>query len=277
MSKPSELLQAMIDAARVAGDQLKLDFANLANLEIRIKGGHGEPVSIADERAEETVRTLLAKARPTYGFLGEEGGRTEGEDPDHVWIVDPLDGTMNFVCGIPLFAVNVALAKAGTVIAGVTYIPMMDEMFWAELGQGAWLNGQPIRVSQRATLEEAVISVGIPFAGKQRHDQFLAEMARLTPRIASVRRLGAGAVDTAYVACGRFDAYWEQSVSAWDMAAGDILVREAGGVVTDTRGGPLDLMAGTVLNCTPQIQAELLKALAPVENSGPTAWPSPAP
>jgi len=263
MSRPSDLLQAMIDAARVAGDRLRLDFADLDSLDIRTKGGPGDPVSIADERAEETVRTLLAQARPTYGFLGEEGGSFAGSDPDHVWVVDPLDGTMNFVCGVPLWAVNIALAKAGEVIAGVTYIPMMDEMFWAEQGQGAWLNGRPIRVSSRPSLEEAVVAVGIPFSGKPRHDQFLAEMGRLTPRVASVRRLGAGAVDTAYVACGRFDAYWEQSVSAWDLAAGAVLVREAGGVVTDTRGGALDLMGGTVLNCTPQIQAALLEVLAP--------------
>lgn len=264
MSAPSPLLQTMIHAARTAGERLKLDFADLASLTIRTKNGFGDPVSIADERAEETVKSLLSQAAPSYGFLGEEGGVVDGSDPDHVWMVDPLDGTMNFVCGVPLFAVNVALTRKGQVIAGVTYIPMLDEMFWAETGGGAWLNGKPIRVSPRATLEEAVVSVGIPFSAKPNHPQFLAEMERLTPRIASVRRLGAGAVDTAYVACGRFDAYWEQSVSPWDMAAGVILVREAGGVVTNTAGGPLDLMGGTVLNCTPQIQADLLNVIRPM-------------
>lgn len=261
----SELLQAMIDAARTAGDRLREDFAALAGLEVKFKNGPGDPFSEADLRAEETVKTMLAKARPTYGFLGEEGGLSKGADAEHVWVVDPLDGTMNFVRGIPLFAVNVALARAGEVIAGVTYVPMTDEMFWAETGGGAFLNGEPIRVSKVDRLEDAVIAVGIPFAGKPRQEQFLHEIAQLTPRVASVRRLGAGAVDTAYVACGRFDAYWEQTVSPWDMAAGAVLVREAGGVVTDTVGRPLDIMGGNVLNCTPGIHAALLEVLEPID------------
>jgi myo-inositol-1(or 4)-monophosphatase len=258
---PSEILQTMIEAATVAGDRLREDFAALAGLDVRFKNGPGDPFSEADLRAEETVKTILAKACPAYGFLGEEGGLTKGEDAEHVWVVDPLDGTMNFVRGVPLFAVNIALARAGEVIAGVTYVPMMNEMFWAELGGGAFLNGEPIHVSKVERLEDAVIAVGIPFAGKPRQDQFVREIAQLTPRVASVRRLGAGAVDTAYVACGRFDAYWEQTVSPWDMAAGAVLVREAGGVVTDTSGRPLDIMGGNVLNCTPGVHAALLGVL----------------
>jgi myo-inositol-1(or 4)-monophosphatase len=262
---PSELLQTMIEAASVAGARLREDFAALAGLDVRFKNGPGDPFSEADLRAEETVKTMLAKACPAYGFLGEEGGLAKGDDAEHVWVVDPLDGTMNFVRGIPLFAVNVALTRAGEVIAGVTYIPMMDEMFWAEAGGGAFLNGEPIRVSKVDRLEDAVIAVGIPFAGKPRQEQFLHEIAQLTPRVASVRRLGAGAVDTAYVACGRFDAYWEQTVSPWDMAAGAVLVREAGGVVTDTLGRPLDIMGGNVLNCAPDIHAALLEVLRPID------------
>ena len=267
----SELLQAMIEAARVAGDRLKQDFAALSGLEVKFKNGPGDPFSEADLRAEETVKTMLAKAYPTYGFLGEEGGLSAGENAEHVWVVDPLDGTMNFVRGVPFFAVNVALARAGEPIAGVTYVPMMDEMFWAETGQGAFLNGQPIRVAKTARLEDAVLAVGIPFAGKPRQEQFVHEIAQLTPRVASVRRLGAGAVDTAFVACGRFDAYWEQSVSPWDLAAGAVLVREAGGVVTNTVGGPLDIMAGNVLNCAPGIQAALLEVLRPIDGGGAAA------
>jgi myo-inositol-1(or 4)-monophosphatase len=261
----SDLLAAMIEAARVAGEQLKLDFAALASLEVRFKNGPGDPVSEADLRAEATVKSMLAKARPAYGFLGEEGGLSAGSDGEHVWMVDPLDGTMNFIRGVPVFAVNIALVRAGEAVAGVTYAPMMDEMFWAEAGGGAYLNGRPIRVAATARLEDAVLAVGIPFAGKPRQDQFLREIAQLTPRVASVRRLGSGAIDTAYVACGRFDAYWEQSVAAWDMAAGAVLVREAGGLVTDTSGGPLDLMGGNVLNCAPGIQQALLEVIAPVE------------
>jgi myo-inositol-1(or 4)-monophosphatase len=262
---PSELLQIMIEAAQAAGDRLKDDFAALSGLDVRFKNGPGDPFSEADLRAEETVKAMLAAARPAYGFLGEEGGLAAGEDAEHTWVVDPLDGTMNFVRGVPFFAVNVALARAGEVIAGVTYIPMMDEMFWAEAGQGAFLNGAPIRVAKTARLEDAVLAVGIPFAGKPRQEQFVHEIAQLTPRVASVRRLGAGAVDTAYVACGRFDAYWEQSVSPWDMAAGAVLVREAGGVVTDTMGAPLDIMGGNVLNCTPGIHAALLEIIRPID------------
>jgi myo-inositol-1(or 4)-monophosphatase len=221
----SQLLQAMIEAARVAGARLKLDFADLTSLDVRFKNGAGDPFSEADLRAEQTVKTMLANVRPTYGVLGEEGGSSPGEDPEHVWVVDPLDGTMNFVRGVPFFAVNIALARGGDVIAGVTYIPMMDEMFWAETGGGAFLNGAPIRVAGTARLEDAVLAIGIPFVGKPRQAQFHHEIAQLTHRVASVRRLGAGAVDTAYVACGRFDAYWEQTVSPWDLAAGAVLVR----------------------------------------------------
>lgn len=263
MHKPSALLQTMIDAARAAGEGLREDFANLKRLEIKTKAGFGDPVSIADLRAEETIKSALRARYPEYGFLGEEGGMQKGEDADYLWLCDPLDGTMNFVCNIPLFAVNIALALKGQVIAGVTYAVMDDEMFSAEEGAGAWLNGERMQVSPRKTLEEAIIAVGIPFAGKPRQEQFLLEMSRLTPRVAAVRRLGAGALDTAYVACGRFDAYWEQSVSAWDMAAGVILVREAGGMVTDTRGGALDLMGGNVLNSNAHIHAALLDALKP--------------
>jgi myo-inositol-1(or 4)-monophosphatase len=261
----SELLDAMIAAADEAGEGLRRDFAALASLQISHKVGLADMFTEADLRAEETVRTHLSAARPTYGFLGEEGGLTEGADASHVWIVDPLDGTTNFLCGLPLFAVNIALARDGHVVAGVTHVPMLGETFWAEEGGGAFLNGVPIRVSERAEMIHALLGVGIPFAGKPRHAQFYAEMERLTPRVTGIRRLGAGAIDMVYVACGRFDAYWEQSVSAWDMAAGAIIVREAGGLVSDTRGGTLDLMGGSVLAAAPQLQAELIEALAPVD------------
>ena len=261
----SELIELMLEAAIAAGEGLKEDFLEIASLEINHKVGDADPYTAADIRAELTVRERLATAHPSYGFLGEEGGLLEGEDRSHVWMVDPLDGTANFLCGLPLFAVNVALARDGRAIAGVTHVPMLNETFWAEEGRGAYLNGLPIRVSERRGLIQAMLGVGIPFASKPRHAQFAAEMARLTSRVTGIRRLGAAAIDMAYVACGRFDAYWEQSVNAWDIAAGVILVHEAGGVVTDTTGDPLDLMGGTVLASTPQLQAELLEALAPVD------------
>ncbi|RYY46411.1 MAG: inositol monophosphatase [Sphingomonadales bacterium] len=258
----SPLLSAMLAAARAAGKGLLADRAQIASLTIQSKAGLADMFSEADLRAEETVKAALMGHAPTYGFLGEEGGLQAGSDPHHVWIVDPLDGTTNFLTGSPLFAVNIALARDGEVIAGVTHVPVLEETFWAEQGDGAWLNGKPIRISSRATLEESVLGVGIPFATKPDHGQFHAEMMRLTDKVTGIRRLGAGAIDMAWVACGRHDAYWEQSVSAWDMAAGAVIVREAGGLVTDTLGGPLDLMGGTVLASTPAIQAELLAAMA---------------
>ncbi|WP_136161339.1 inositol monophosphatase family protein [Sphingomonas flavalba] len=261
MAGRSDLIATMVAAAKAAGDGLMRDFAAIDRLDVRHKNGPADPFSEADLRAEETVRSMLEKAAPDYGFLGEEGGLREGRDKRHVWIVDPLDGTANFLIGLPIFAVNIALARDGEVIAGVTHVPAQNETFRAEAGGGAWLNDQRIQVSRRSEMVKAILSVGIPFAGKPRHRQFVTEMERLTPRVAGIRRLGAGAVDMAYVACGRFDAYWEQSVSAWDMAAGVVIVREAGGVVTNTSGGALDLSGGTVLATTPQIQAELLDAL----------------
>lgn len=260
----SDLLAAMISAAQRAGEGLLEDREHIQSLDIRCKEGPADMFSEADLRAEQTVREALKAYRPDYGFLGEEGGIEHGSDPSNIWIVDPLDGTTNFLTGSPLFAVNIALARDGHVIAGVTHVPVIAETFWAEEGQGAWLNGKRISISTRPTLETALLGVGIPFATKPRHDQFLAEMERLTTRIAGIRRLGSGAIDQAWVACGRHDAYWEQVVSPWDMAAGVVIVREAGGLVTNTLGEPLDLMGGSVLACTPAIQAELLEAIRPI-------------
>jgi len=253
----------MLEAALAAGEGLMRDFATLSTLTIERKGV-GDFFSAADLQAEETVRRRLETAAPSYGFLGEEGGLIEGTDASHVWIVDPLDGTTNFLTGVPIFAVNIALARDGEVVAGVTYVPAMNEMFRAETGAGAFLNDRQIRVSTRDKLEDSVLAVGIPFAAKPEHGRFRREMENLTHRVAGIRRLGAGAVDLAYVAAGRFDGYWEQKVSAWDMAAGVILVREAGGVISDTLGQPLDLYNGTVLGCTPQIRDELLSAIKPL-------------
>ena len=254
----------MLAAAHEAGDRLIEDQRTIAALTVRGKAGPADMFSEADLRAEATIRTALGKAFPAYGFLGEEGGLEPGTDADNVWVVDPLDGTANYLAGSPMWAVNIALARKGHVIAGVTHVPRLGETFRAEEGGGAFLNDTPITVSTRATLGEALLAVGIPFATKPKHDQFLAEMARLTPRVTGIRRVGAGAIDMAWVACGRYDAYWEQSVSAWDMAAGAVIVREAGGVVTDTAGGVLDLDGGTMVACTRAIHAELLEALRPV-------------
>jgi myo-inositol-1(or 4)-monophosphatase len=258
----SELIEVMIAAALRAGEGLKQDAAALADLQIHHKAGLDDMFTDADLRAERTVREMLAAYRPAYGFLGEEGGLVPGSDTSNVWIVDPLDGTTNFLIGLPFYAVNVAYARDGQVVAGVTHIPPLSETFWAERGQGAYLNDEPIKVSSRNTLIEAVLAVGIPFASKPHHEWFAREMRRLTPNVAGIRRMGAAAVDMAYVACGRFDAYWEQAVCAWDIAAGVVIVEEAGGVVTDTLGQALDLDNGTVLVSTPKLQQQLLVALS---------------
>ena len=202
----SPLISAMIAAARKAGEGLTADRTRIASLTIHSKAGAADMFTEADLKAEATVRDALMTHAPDYGFLGEEGGLMPGRDPDHVWIVDPLDGTTNFLTGSPLFAVNIALAAKGDVVAGVTFVPAMDELFWAETGRGAWLGERRLQVSPRATLGESVLGVGIPFATKPRHEQFYAEMERLTPRVTGIRRLGAGAIDMAWVACGRHES-----------------------------------------------------------------------
>jgi myo-inositol-1(or 4)-monophosphatase len=242
----SDDLKAMIEAARAAGDGLERHFDRLADLEIRSKNGPADMVSIADEEAELTTRGILARARPSYSFLGEEGGSIAGGDDAQTWIVDPLDGTTNFLFACPLWGVNVALAREGRVVAGVTYIPMLNELYVAEQGKGCWLNGKQVRVSERHRLIESVLACGIPFSGKPDHPLFAREMALLTAEVAGIRRTGACAVDMAWVASGRWDAYWERCLNAWDMGPGIILVEEAGGRATGVDGGPLDLHAGHV-------------------------------
>jgi myo-inositol-1(or 4)-monophosphatase len=246
MIDASDDLKAMIEAAQAAGAGLMTRFGQLSELTARSKTGPADMVSIADEEAEETTRSILARARPDYGFLGEEGGAAAGADAANQWIVDPLDGTTNFLFGAPLWGVNVALAREGRVIAGVTYVPTMDELFVAELGKGAWLNSRRIRVSGRGTLIETVLACGIPFAGKPDHPVYAREMAALSADVAGIRRTGACAVDMAWVACGRWDAYWERCLNAWDMAPGVILALEAGGGATGVTGDPLDIHAGHV-------------------------------
>jgi len=246
MLQASDELLAMIEAARAAGRGLRAHFSKLAALDIRSKSGPADLVSIADEEAEATALGMLARARPEYGFLGEEGGTRPGTDPRHTWVVDPLDGTTNFLFGIPLWGVNVALARDGQVVAGVTFLPMLDELYVAEAGKGCWLNDTRVHVSTRTQLVEAVLACGIPYAGKPEHPRHAREMRLLTEHVAGIRRTGACSVDMAWVAAGRWDAYWENALCAWDMAPGIILVQEAGGIATTSSGAPVDLQGGTV-------------------------------
>ena len=232
----SALINVMVAAARKAARSLKRDFGEVEKLQVSLKGP-ANFVSAADHRAEETLRAELGKARPGYGFLGEETGRQDGADKTHCWIVDPLDGTTNFLHGIPQFAISIGLEREGTIVAGVVYNPITEELFVAERGKGAFLNDQRLRVAARKRLSEAVIACGLPHLGRGDLAQFRQEFAAVQEKVAGLRRFGAAALDLAWVAAGRLDAYWERNLSAWDLAAGLLLVREAGGFASDLDGG----------------------------------------
>ena len=240
-------MNVMIKAARKAGRGLVKDFREVENLQVSVKGA-GDFVSRADREAERLIKEELRGARPTYGWLGEETGAEAGEDPTRRWIVDPLDGTTNFLHGMPHWAISIALEHKGEVVAGVVFDAAKDEMFYAEKGQGAWMNqSQRLRVSGRARMIEGVFATGVPFGTMPGLGESLKDMARLMPQCAGVRRWGAAALDLAYVAAGRFDGYWERGIKPWDVAAGVVLVREAGGFVNPLReGDPLLGGAGLI-------------------------------
>jgi myo-inositol-1(or 4)-monophosphatase len=239
-------LNIMIKAARKAGRSLAKDFREVENLQVSMKGA-GDFVSKADIAAEAIIRDELMGARPTYGWLGEEGGGTPGADPTRRWIVDPLDGTTNFLHGLPHWAVSIGLEHKGEVVAGVIFDPAKDEMFVAEKGQGAWLNESRLRVSGRRVMIEALFATGLPFAGRADLPETLQDLARILPVCSGVRRWGAAALDLAYVAAGRLDGFWERGLNAWDIAAGLVIVQEAGGLVEAIapRAGIVD--SGTVI------------------------------
>jgi myo-inositol-1(or 4)-monophosphatase len=229
-------LNLMIKAARKAGRALVKDFREVENLQVSSKGP-GDFVTKADREAERIIKTDLMEGRPTYGWLGEETGESEGVDPTRRWIVDPLDGTTNFLHGMPHWAVSIALEHKGEIVSGVVYDAAKDELFWAEKGAGAWMNDKRMRVSGRRAMVDAVFATGIPFGAKKTLPAMMQDLARLMPACAGVRRWGAASLDLAYVAAGRFDGYWERELNAWDVAAGIILVREAGGMVSGLRDG----------------------------------------
>lgn len=223
-------LNVMIRAARKAGRALIKDFREVENLQVSVKGA-GDFVSKADIGAEQIIKSELMNARPTYGWLAEEGGAEDGQDPTRRWIVDPLDGTTNFLHGLPHWSVSIALEHKGQVVAGVVFDPAKDEMFFAEKGAGAWMNEGRLRVSGRNKMIESIFATGLPFGGRSDLPVTLQELARLMPVCAGVRRWGSAALDLAYVGAGRYDGYWERRLNAWDLAAGSLIVREAGGLV----------------------------------------------
>jgi len=239
-------LNVMMKAARKAGRSLVKDFREVENLQVSTKGP-GDFVSKADIAAEAIIKEELLGARPTYGWLAEEEGAIDGKDPTRRWIVDPLDGTTNFLHGLPHWAVSIGLEHKGQVVAGVVYDAAKDEMFYAEKGAGAWLNETRLRVSGRSRMIESIFATGLPFGGREDLPETLQDMARLLPTCAGVRRWGAAALDLAYVAAGRYDGFWERRLNAWDLAAGVIILREAGGLVEPLKVGGNLLEDGEVI------------------------------
>lgn len=264
MAFRSANINVMVRAAEKAGRALVRDFGEVEQLQVSRKGP-ADFVSSADIKAEKIVRRELEKARPDFGFLMEESGAVEGADKDHRWIVDPLDGTTNFLHGLPHFAVSIALEERGESVAGVIYDPVKDEIFWAEKGAGAFLGDRRMRVSGRRRLADSLLATGIPFLGHDEgegHTVFLAQLKAAMAQTSGVRRWGAAALDLAYVAAGRYDGFWERGLNPWDVAAGVILVREAGGYVSqiDNRAHKLD--SPTILAANDRLHVEFVKLLA---------------
>ena len=257
----SALMNVMIGAARKAGRGLVRDFGEIEQLQVSVKGP-GNFVTAADHRSEDVIFRELSKARPGYGFLMEERGRVDGPDKSHRWIVDPLDGTTNFMHGIPIFSVAIALEREGEVVCGLVYNPVLDELYTAERGQGAFVNNRRLRVAARKSLAECVISTGIPHRGRGDHARFLGECKALMEQVSGVRRTGSAAIDLAWVAAGRFDAYFERGLQPWDIAAGMILVREAGGFVTEIDGSARVLETGNVVAGNQVVHRALVALLA---------------
>lgn len=257
----SPVLNVMSGAAKRVGRQLVRDYGEVEKLQVSIKGP-ADFVSSADRKADRALRDHLGKARPGWGFLTEEGVEIQGSDSDNRWIIDPLDGTTNFLHGLPHFAISIAHQRGKEIVAGLIYDPLRDEAFAAEKGAGAYLNDQRLRVSARRTLAESVIATGIPtIRGAETIMPFMKQLAMVSDKVSAIRRFGSAALDLAYVAAGRYDGYWETDLHAWDIAAGLVLVREAGGFVTDLAGRGTMLDSGAVLATNPDIHQPLLGLL----------------
>ncbi|MBX6324070.1 MAG: inositol monophosphatase, partial [Rhodospirillaceae bacterium] len=268
MATRSAVINVMARSADRAARSLKRDFGEVEQLQVSVKGP-GDFVSNADTRAERVLREELHRARPGYGLLMEESGAEPGTDGRHRWIVDPLDGTTNFLHGVPHFAISIGLEQDGEIVAGVVYDPLKDEMFWAEKGVGAYLNDRRLRVSGRRQLSQALIATGTPFGERGDRARFLSELDAVMAATAGVRRLGAAALDLAYVAAGRFDGFWEWGLQPWDVAAGLLLVREAGGYVSEVDGGS-DLLGGrSTLAANAHLHAPLMRLLQAAGRAAP--------
>jgi myo-inositol-1(or 4)-monophosphatase len=258
----SPVLTVMINAARRASRAIRRDFGEVENLQVSLKGP-ADFVTRTDRRVEAMLAEDLRKARPGYGFLMEETGASDGSDGEHRWIVDPIDGTTNFIHGIPHFAISIALERKGEIVAGLVYNPVVDEMFTAERGRGAYLNERRrLRVAARRSLAEAIIACGIPHHGRGDHQRFRAELASIQAAAAGLRRFGAASLDLCWVAAGRVDGYWERGLAPWDIAAGGLIVREAGGLVGDCDGAPDVLATGNIVVANEALFDQLRARLA---------------
>jgi myo-inositol-1(or 4)-monophosphatase len=262
----SGLMTVMDRAARKAGGKLRRDFNEVQHLQVSRKGP-ADFVSKADQHAERTLYDELLRARPDWGFVLEEAGVIEGDPDKPRWIIDPLDGTSNFLHGIPHFAISIAVEEPmpsgkREITTALVYQPITDESFWAEKGRGAWLQDQRLRVSARRDMSEALIATGIPFMGHGDFAQWSRIFGAVAPEVAGIRRFGAASLDLAWVAAGRYDGYWESDLQIWDVAAGMLLVREAGGFVTDFRGGDRALERNEYLAANDAMHSRLHKLIA---------------
>ncbi len=260
MAPRSPLMNVMVRAAQRAARGLKRDFGEIEQLQVS-KKGPADFVSTADLKADKVLRDELIKGRPEFGLISEEGSLKEPDSEGRRWIVDPLDGTTNFLHGLPHFAISIGLEQRGALLAGVVYDPIKDELFHAERGGGAFLNDRRLRVSARAHLEDSLLATGMPFKGKEGSEVFMGELATVMDKTAGVRRWGVAALDLAYVAAGRFDAFWERGLNSWDVAAGVLLVREAGGYVSAIDGRDFTLDGGSLLASNSQLHEELSRML----------------
>jgi myo-inositol-1(or 4)-monophosphatase len=268
LSAVSGIIRVMERAARKAGNRLRRDFGEVEQLQVSRKGP-SDFVSKADQASERTLWDELRAARPDWGFLMEEGGEIAGDSAKPRFILDPLDGTSNFLHGIPHFAISIAVQEPrpdatgwGEVTAGVVYQPITDQTFWAEKTRGAWLQDKRLRVSGRRHLGEALIATGIPWQGHGDFEEWSKILDAVGPQVAGIRRYGSAALDLAWLAAGRYDGFWESDLNPWDTAAGCLLVREAGGFVTDYRGRSLPICDKQVVAANDPLHSRLHKLVA---------------
>ena len=261
MIRYSANINIMIAAARKAAKSILRDFGELEKLQVSVKG-QNDFVTVADVKAQDIIYNELSKARPNYGFLMEEGKQQNSlNENEYTWIIDPIDGTLNFMNGVPYFAISIALYNINKVIAGIVYDPVHNDIYWAEEGIGAYLNDQRLRVTNKKNLDNSLIALGIPFLGRGDHKKHIKIQESVMSKVAGLRRFGAASLDLAYVAAGRVDGFWEYGLSPWDIAAGLILVKEAGGIATgiDKKEDPIN--SGNIVAGNLNVVIELQKIL----------------